>query len=201
MAAEHVLQTSWNAGEVSPRLYGRTDVDFYDIAVGEMLNYAPTVEGPAIKRSGTIIEDIADPAATTLIPFTFNALQGYVLEFGQQQVRFYFGGVLLRDGAGAPIVLATPYAAADAPAIWYQQCADVLYLAHPAYPMASINRVGATAFTYNVLATTQGPFHDANSDRTILVTAVPSSGALTTVGTVVIVSEYPISADWIHVCV
>lgn len=182
---EHSLQTSWNGGEVSPRLHGRTDVGFYDIAVAEMLNFAPTVEGPAIKRSGTIIEDVADPSATTLIPFEFNAQQGYVLEFGQQQVRFYFGGALLRDGSGAPIVLAVPYAASDTPALWWQQSADVLYLVHPAYPPAKISRTGAASFTYATLTFAGGPFADANSNRTVTVTATPTGGALTTVGTTI----------------
>ena len=84
---QHMLQSSFNGGEVSPRLFGRTDVALYDVALGEMTNFAPTVEGPAIKRSGSIIADIADPTATTLIPFEFNSTQAYVLDRHVQRMQ------------------------------------------------------------------------------------------------------------------
>ncbi|WP_068090896.1 hypothetical protein [Novosphingobium rosa] len=178
----HNLIQNFNGGAVSKRLHGRTDAAIYDIALSEMVNFAPTVEGPALKRSGSIIAAEAAPTASNLMPFEFNSKQAYVLEFGNGQVRFYSNsGALIVDGVGAPIVLAVPYALADVPQIDYQQSADVLYLAHPNYPFAKISRVGAAAFTYETVTLSGGPFQDQNSDRTI---TIASEGG-TVVGNVV----------------
>jgi hypothetical protein len=180
----HALQTSFNGGAVSPRLYGRTDTSIYDGAVAELLNFAPTVEGPAIKRGGSVAAGTADATASTIVPFEFNAKQAYALVFsddgaGAGQVHFYANGTQLVDGSGNPVVLAVPYTAADAQALYWQQSADVLYLTHPSYPPAKISRVGASAFTYAVLNLSGGPFDDQNSDKSVTVYATAATGVVT----------------------
>ncbi|WP_327195964.1 hypothetical protein [Novosphingobium capsulatum] len=185
----HALQSSFNGGAVSPRLFGRTDTAIYDGAVAELLNFAPTVEGPAIKRSGTIAAGAADATATTIIPFEFNAEQAYALVFsddgaGAGLVHFYSNsGAPLVDGGGSPVVVNVPYTAADAQALYWQQSADVLYLTHPSYPPAKISRVGAAAFTYAVLALSGGPFDDQNSDSSLTVYASAAAGVVTLTAT------------------
>lgn len=181
----HALQNSFNGGAISPRLYGRTDASIYDGAVAELLNFAPTIEGPAIKRGGAIGAGVAPATATTVIPFEFNAEQAYALVFsddgfGAGLVHFYANGAQLFDGGGAPVVLAVPYTAADAQALYWQQSADVLYLTHAAYPSAKISRVGAAAFTYATLDLSGGPFDDQNGDKTITVSASAATGAAIT---------------------
>jgi hypothetical protein len=52
-----------------------------------------------------------------------------------------------------PIVLITPYAEADLFDLDVStQSADVLYIVHPSYPPASINRMSATNWTYTLLS-------------------------------------------------
>jgi hypothetical protein len=166
----HNLQQNFNGGALSPRLHGRTDASIYDIALSEMVNFAPTVEGPAIKRSGSIISAEAMPSACNLIPFEFNSRQAYVLEFGDGQLRIYANtGALITDGSGNPVVVTVPYAQADVPLIDWWQDADVMYLAHPSYPYAKLSRTGATSFVYEVITLTGGPFQDQNSDQSITV--------------------------------
>ncbi len=180
----HALQNSFNGGAVSPRLFGRTDAAIYDGAVAELLNFAPTVEGPAIKRGGSIAAGPADASASTIVPFEFNAQQAYALVFsddgaGAGVVHFFANGAQLLDGSGSPVVLAVPYTAADAQALYWQQSADVLYLTHPSYPPAKISRVGPAAFTYAVLALSGGPFDDQNSDKGVTVYASGATGVVT----------------------
>jgi hypothetical protein len=177
-----VSQQSFNGGEVSARLFGRTDSSIYDIAVAEMTNFAPTVEGPVVKRSGTSIVALANATAVRLIPFEFNAAQTYMLEFCDHLVRFYANGVPLLVG-GVQVTVATPYAAADIAALVYQQSADVLYLTHPNYPHAAISRTGAAAFNYATVALTQGPFADANTDHSIGITSSGETGVVTLTST------------------
>jgi hypothetical protein len=173
-------QHSFNGGEVSARLYGRTDSAIYDIAVAEMTNFAPTVEGPVIKRSGTQFIALADPAAERLVPFEFNSAQAYIIEFGPAMARFFSNDALILDEFGAPVTLALPYAAGQCFDITYRQSADVLYLTHPSWPAAAISRTGAAAFNYAALTLSKGPFADANTNKTITVSASASSGAAIT---------------------
>ena len=49
----HHLQTSFNGGELSPRLQSRVDIEIYAKSAAEILNMVPTVEGALLKRSGT----------------------------------------------------------------------------------------------------------------------------------------------------
>ncbi|KUR80909.1 hypothetical protein [Novosphingobium sp. FSW06-99] len=182
MGNQHVLIDSFAGGQISPRLFGRSDQGIWDIAVASMVNFAPTVEGPAIKRSGSQLAGVAAAGATTILPFEYNATEAYALVFSQGLVTVYYDGAILTNG-GTPVTIAVPYAAADAPGLMYWQDADVLYLCHPGYPPGSINRTGASTFTYTALALKAGPYQQSNSDRTITVypsgTTVDASVTLT----------------------
>lgn len=177
MGTQHLVIDSMAGGQISPRLWGRSDEGIWDIAVASMVGFAPTVEGPAIKRSGAQLAGIAPTGATAILPFEFNSTQSYTLVFSNELVTVFFDGAPLLSG-GAPVTIAVPYAAADAPALMYWQDGDVLYLCHASYPPASINRTGANTFTYAPLTLTGGPYQTENKDR---IQTVYASGS--TVGT------------------
>lgn len=85
------LQGNFNAGEVSPLVYGRVDADRYKTALAKCLNYIPTIQGGLIRRSGTAFasESKDSSKAARLIPFEFSTVQAYMIEFGHQYIRFY----------------------------------------------------------------------------------------------------------------
>lgn len=89
------LQPSFAAGEFSPRLYGRTDIEQYKTGLAECTNYMPLVEGPIVRRPGTkyVGNDVKNPAVPpVLIPFEVSETDAYVLEFGDGYIRFYKNG-------------------------------------------------------------------------------------------------------------
>ena len=88
------LQPSFNTGEVSPLLYGRVDAERYKSGLSTCLNYLPTIQGPLVRRPGTkYVTSVKDPSKPpVLIPFQYSATQAYILEFGDQYVRFYANG-------------------------------------------------------------------------------------------------------------
>jgi hypothetical protein len=47
MAKASIAQRSFNAGELSPQLKGRTDLEKYANGCDEMINFLPQVHGPA----------------------------------------------------------------------------------------------------------------------------------------------------------
>lgn len=85
------IQASFNAGEFSPALYGRVDSDRYKAALATCLNYIPTLSGPLIRRPGTVYVTNTKylTSSSALIPFQFSATQGYIIEVGNQYLRFY----------------------------------------------------------------------------------------------------------------
>lgn len=72
----------------------------------------PTVQGPAIKRSGTrFVKDVKTASLfTRLVAFEFGTTQAYILEFGNLYCRVYkdSGGVLETGIAIAGVAAATP---------------------------------------------------------------------------------------------
>ena len=84
MAKASTIQSSFNAGELSPTLEGRVDLAKYANGCAKMENFYPLVQGGARKRSGTrFVSEVKDSAnLTRLIPFEFGTTQAYILEFG-----------------------------------------------------------------------------------------------------------------------
>ncbi len=174
------LQTAFNGGELSRRLEGRVDADgIYDRGLATMLNFVPTVEGPAVKRPGTRFIKAAAATSTWLSRFVFNATQAYVLEWLEAKVRFFTNGGRIETSPGVPYEVTVPYAAADAPRLSTVQRSDVMRIAHRSYPPAKLSRTGAETFAHTVLALKNGPFKDQNIDRAVTVTASGTTGTVT----------------------
>lgn len=90
-----VNQPSFAAGEISPSLYGRTDLAKYRAGAAQLRNFFVMPYGGAATRSGTeIVGRCKQPYGTKPrnIPFEFNTLQAYILEFGNLYMR------VIKDG-------------------------------------------------------------------------------------------------------
>lgn len=179
------IRTSFNSGELSPLLDGRVDVAKYENGCRVMENFLPTVQGPAVRRAGTryVAEVKTSANRTWLARFEFSTTQAYVLEFGNQYIRFYTNhGVLLN--VGVPYEIATPYTTADLTdatdgtfRLSMAQSGDIIYIAHPSYPLQKLSRLGATNWTLTEVALTNGPFKTQNSTRTTTMYASATTGA------------------------
>jgi hypothetical protein len=173
------IQTSYNGGEISPRMQGRVDQAIYSISSAEMLNFVPTIEGPAMKRSGFRYIRGAAATAQWLSSFIFSVTQAYVLEWSDHALRFYTNGGRIESGPTSPYELGVPFLAAEAPVVSQQQSYDRLYLAHGSYPPGSLLRTAATTFSYAALTLKNGPFADRNTNEAITVTASATTGSVT----------------------
>ena len=156
--------TSFNAGELSPQLYGRVDVGKYANGCRVMQNFIPLVHGPARRRPGTyfIAELKASDKKARLIPFEFSVTQAYVLEFGDRYIRFYKDQGQIVDG-GSPYEISSPYAEADLPGLKFVQDADTMYIVHPSHKPRKLTRTGHTAWTLSEITFIDGPYRDENT--------------------------------------
>jgi len=91
MAKTTVAFTNFTAGELSPRLDGRTDLGKYFNGTKTLENMVVHPHGAASRRPGTkfIHEVKTSSAQTRLIPFEFSTTQTYILELGNEYIRFF----------------------------------------------------------------------------------------------------------------
>jgi len=82
---------SFTAGELSSSMEGRTDFAKYFNGATNIENFVVLPHGPVTRRPGTyfVSEIKTSSAKTRLIPFTFSTEQTYILEFGNNYIRFF----------------------------------------------------------------------------------------------------------------
>ncbi len=101
MARSSYAFTNFTAGELSPRMDGRTDLEKYFFGCKTLENMVVHPHGSASRRPGTrYVSEIKDSSAVTrLIPFEFSTTQTYMLEFGNLYIRFYKdNGIITETG-------------------------------------------------------------------------------------------------------
>lgn len=180
------IQSDFSGGEFGPRLEGRVDLDRYRTALKTCKNYVPTLQGDLINRPGSIfIGEVKDSSkAVRLIPFEFNVQQAYILEFGDEYIRFFRDGGQITTG-GNPVEISSPYQEADLFAIRYVQSADVLYLVHPDYETRTLSRVSDTSWSLSILTFIDGPYLDLNTTATTLTPSTTGGTAVITASSTV----------------
>jgi hypothetical protein len=179
MAKLRAAIPSFVGGELTPRLYGRTDLAFTRVGARTMRNMVPLVHGPAERAPGTRFVAQAKAAAVRgrLLPFTFNQEQTYVLELGALVARFYKDKAQIVSG-GLPYELTTPWTAAQLADLQWTQSADVLTVTGPAHPPQNVTRTGHAAWTTADFGFEDGPYLDENATTTTLGLSA-TSGSVT----------------------
>jgi hypothetical protein len=188
MARATLIQTNFTAGEVSPRVYGRTDLQRYANGAAEIENMVVLVQGAATRRSGTYYAgSVKTPAQRVrLVTFEVSTIAAYVLEFGNGYVRFWRNRAPVLN-AGVPVEIATPYTTDDLRELRFQQSADVLFIMHPDYAPRRLSRVSETSWTLDLAPFVNGPWQDENVSAVTMTrtgSTVTASAATFTAGDV-----------------
>lgn len=163
MARVHPFQTNFTAGELTPKLAGQVDFKKYNNGVEIMENMTVFPQGGASRRYGTrFVKEVKDSSKVTrLIPFEFNIEQSYVLEFGDQYIRFYKDNGQITSG-GSAYEIATPFTESMLYEIQFTQSADVMYIVHETLTPRKLSRTGHTSWTLTEVEFQNGPYLDAN---------------------------------------
>lgn len=174
MSRETLLQSSFNAGVVSPRLAGRTDFKKYGSAVAVLSNQIGLVSGPAVFRPGTVfITPVYNHARKTLlVPFKYNTEQAYILEFSHQKMRVIKNRGVIQSG-GSDYEVATAYTEDMLESLSFAQDADVLYIAMESDTIKPkcLLRNSDTNWQFKDIVFKDGPYLDANNTTTTLTPA------------------------------
>ncbi len=134
----HLIQTSFNAGELTPLLDARSSVEKYASGCRRLKNMMVSVHGPAVKRPGMEHLGYAETNAIPprLIGLNFSSTTSFVVEVTSGKFRFWSNGVLV------PFTLVHPYSDSDIYDIQTAQVNDVIYLVHPNYVPRILERYG-----------------------------------------------------------
>ena len=83
--------SAFTAGEISPRLEGRTNLEKYSQGLSDLTNMVVMPHGGVTRRPGTeyLGEVKSSSVKTRLIPFQFKTSDTYILEFGDQIMRVF----------------------------------------------------------------------------------------------------------------
>lgn len=177
--ASHLLST-FNAGEWSPELYGRVDLDKYRNACREIDNFVLLAQGPATRRPGTeFIARSKGNGGVRLIPFEFSTEQAYIIEAGSYYFRFYMNGGRIETSPNVAYEIATPYDLAALKRLKWAQSADLLYLCHPNFAPHKLARSGHTNWSLAPISFIDGPYLDENTAATTLAPAATTGSAVT----------------------
>lgn len=168
-----LVQTNLTAGEISPLLMGRTDLQRYANGARKLRNFVVRPQGGATRRRGTVY------VATTKGPcriykFQFSQSQAYILEIGDKYLRIFRNDVFL-------VELVTPYSYADVSGISFCQSADVLFLTHKGYQTRKLSRLSDTSWTFTLFETKDGPYLSSTPDGVSLtLSGILDTATLTT---------------------
>ena len=174
--------TNFTGGELSPRLDGRNDLAKYNSGCKTLENMIVYPHGSASRRSGTqFVAEVKDSTKKTrLISFEFSTVQTYILEFGDQYIRFYKDNGQILSG-GSPYEISSPYLEAELFDIKFAQSADTMYICHPNHAPKKLTRSGHTNWTLVDDVIINGPFMDHNIETTTANPSHKSVGQTTTV--------------------
>jgi len=177
MARVAAQLTNFTAGELSPRLDGRVDLAKYPAGCATVENMVIYPHGAAARRPGTqyIAEVKSSAAKTRLIPFEFSTTQTYILELGNQYIRFFRDNGQILSG-GSPYEISSPYLTAELFDIKFAQSADVMYITHPNHKTRKLSRTGHTSWSLTEVEFTNGPYLDTNTSTTTITASAHTVG-------------------------
>lgn len=172
--ALYQLKSSFAGGELSPSMYGRTDIAKYDSGAATLRNFLVLRYGGAANRPGfKFIAQTYNNKKAVLIPFVYSTDQNYIVEITAGRCRFYKDGDIVRDDNGSPYSIENFFVdkdLEDAAKIKYTQSADVIFIVHPEHAPMTLTRYGELDWRFERMDITGGPFDASNFNSAYIVT-------------------------------
>lgn len=205
----NTLVSSFNAGELSPYLEARSNLDKYRNGCRVLENFVITPYGPANRRGGLVYRGEAKSSATRCRLYGLNLTEQtrIILELGVGYIRFWKNGELITN-SGTPVEPTPvdykestiagpphPYQEADLREVRICQINNVVYFTHPSYPPMRLSRYSDTNWTMGEVPWFWAPMLDLNiSTIRMTPSSTRSSGAAVTAGSFGIKTTYTITS-------
>lgn len=167
----YLIQPSFAAGEISPYVANRVDLDKYKSALLTAQNLAIRPFGGCYRRQGSefIGQVKYDDKPTALVAFNAGIDDAYLLEVGYQYIRIW------EDGKYTGTELSTPYDNVDN--LQFTQSADTMFICSGDYPIQCLQRT-ATGWTFKEYEITE-PYYDSATQAVNKETSFTTPGTYT----------------------
>jgi len=153
---------SFNAGELSPYLYARSDLDKYHSGCLTMENFVPLPYGGATRRPAIEYKFASvDDDKVRLVTFAFSTEETYLLAIGDGEINIY------QDGTLKDTVTAV-WADTELDDLKWVQSADVMWFTHPSYAVQRLERASATSWSIADVEWDYQPSLDENEEDIFL---------------------------------
>jgi hypothetical protein len=166
----HKYQAGFNKGQLSPALFGRTDIDsMYSQGAEEVTNAYVMPQGGLRRREGLeYIATTTSSAAGRLVSFEFNTEQKYLLVFTAGEMKVYKDDVLQATITSSPISTLTAAMVAE---MKWTQSADTLYLVHEDVQPIKVTRASHTSWSASSVTFSNIPTYDYGSGAEAVISA------------------------------
>ena len=167
----YLIQPSFAAGEISPYVANRVDLDKYKSALLTAQNLIIRPFGGCYRRQGSefIGKVKYDDKPTVLVAFNAGIDDAYLLEVGYQYIRIW------EDGKYTKTELSTPYDNVDN--LQFTQSADTMFICSGDYPIQCLQRT-AIGWTFNEYEITE-PYYDSATQAVNKETSFVAPGEYT----------------------
>ena len=153
MARVWQVQTSFNRGELDPRLVGRKDLQAYYSGARVAQNVVTLIQGGLRRRNGT--KFIYSDTDGRIFNFSFSTSVNYALLFTDLQIRVFKNGV-------SQATIVSPYTLAQVKQIDYIQSADTALIFHPDVQSQELSRTSDIAWSIGGITFVNQPQYDFN---------------------------------------
>lgn len=167
----YLIQPSFAAGEISPYVANRVDLDKYKSALLTAQNLVIRPFGGCYRRQGSefIGKVKYDDKPTALVAFNAGIDDAYLLEVGYQYIRIW------EDGKYTGTELSTPYDNVDN--LQFTQSADTMFICSGDYPIQCLQRT-AMGWTFKEYEITE-PYYDSAAQTVNKETSFTTPGEYT----------------------
>lgn len=189
--------TSFNAGELSPKLDARSDIGKYQNGCREMLNVTAGLYGEAERRTGLqYIASTKDSSKRSiLVDWEYSTTTTFTLEVGDGYIRFFSGRAQVLSG-GSPYEITSPYGEDDLYALQFAQINDVARITHPSYPPYILTRLTDISWTLAAIEFLVPPLLDENTEATTITPSAVTGAGITLTATAPIFEAGHIGSWW-----
>lgn len=169
---KHIL--TFNAGEFSPWMDSRTDIEKYPSACRLLENFLVRPQGGISKRPGFQYRGLVGVGAdrAVLVEFEIYGDESIIMVIGSGGgAKFFKYGEPIQS-SGSDFILTVPWASVDLLHLRWRQINDVMFFAHPDYPPMQLKRFDDTTWELTELISGRNqPFLDSNVDEAKTITA------------------------------
>jgi hypothetical protein len=179
MPRVQVLTTNFSAGEFSPELEGRADLEKYNSSAPLLRNVVVMKQGGVTIRPPMRFKAVvhSTPGNVRPVPFVFSRTDAYMLEMGFT-MRVWRDRELVEASPGVPYTLTTGLLSDQIAEMDYASSGDTMVIVHPDIAPKRLRRFADNQWVFDSVPFAPSPMYEAGERPTTTVTL-----SLGTVGT------------------